>query len=355
MDDKAYFKKMRKLIKNAGRFNFCVSNPPYQKEASSDKQRKRTETYSQFIELGSKISDVSVMVHPLRAFRGTPALPSPATQNIMNSEEFSVEHVEQESSKLFPTVEIKGALAITRFERGSKNKIVWEEIGTPTEAINILNKVRACHKEWEDLSNKIHPAFHYTNETLNKFNLKRSEGIQSNHFETQQQLFTEKPPKSGEYLTVHGNLKQKRVTRYIKKAVINNEEHKIAEGYKLLVPGAMKYGDFGEEIGETIIAGKDTASTRTFVNFGPFRTKKEAENLEKYLKTKFARMLLSTRKLTQNAPARTYGNIPQQNFKPDSDIDWSGSVKSVDEQLFRKYGLNETDIAWIEANVREMK
>ena len=37
-----------------------------------------------------------------------------------------------------------------------------------------------------------------------------------------------------------------------------------------------------------------------------------------------------------------------------SDIDWSKSVSEIDQQLYKKYGLNDKEIAFIEGNVKEM-
>ena len=36
--------------------------------------------------------------------------------------------------------------------------------------------------------------------------------------------------------------------------------------------------------------------------------------------------------------------VPIQDFSNDSDIDWSGSLKSIDEQLYKKYGFTDDDI-----------
>lgn len=47
------------------------------------------------------------------------------------------------------------------------------------------------------------------------------------------------------------------------------------------------------------------------------------------------------------SPARLYP-------PPHSDIDWSKSVHEIDLQLYRKYGLDEKEIAFIESHVKEM-
>lgn len=43
-----------------------------------------------------------------------------------------------------------------------------------------------------------------------------------------------------------------------------------------------------------------------------------------------------------------------QDFTDSSDIAWSKPVPEIDRQLYKKYGLDETEISFIEQNAREM-
>lgn len=74
----------------------------------------------------------------------------------------------------------------------------------------------------------------------------------------------------------------------------------------------------------------------------------------KYIKTKFARALLGTLKITQDNNKETWANVPLQDFTVDSDIDWSQSIEDIDRQLYRKYGLSQEEIEFIESKVRAM-
>ena len=76
--------------------------------------------------------------------------------------------------------------------------------------------------------------------------------------------------------------------------------------------------------------------------------------MEKYIKTKFARTLLSILKVTQNGNKPVWKMIPIQNFTPTSDIDWSKPIPEIDQQLYTKYGLDEKEIQFIEIHVKEM-
>lgn len=43
-----------------------------------------------------------------------------------------------------------------------------------------------------------------------------------------------------------------------------------------------------------------------------------------------------------------------QDFTSSSDIDWSKTTAEIDRQLYKKYGLDETEIRFIETYVKEM-
>ena len=79
-----------------------------------------------------------------------------------------------------------------------------------------------------------------------------------------------------------------------------------------------------------------------------------ANNLSKYLTTKFVRYLHGLAKGSQDATAKTYRFVPVQNFSNKSDVDWSTSVRELDQQLYKKYGLSENEINHIEKRIKEM-
>lgn len=64
--------------------------------------------------------------------------------------------------------------------------------------------------------------------------------------------------------------------------------------------------------------------------------------------------MLGVLKITQHNPASTWKYVPLQDFTSKSDIDWSQSVADVDKQLYAKYGLDESEIDFIESHVKEM-
>ena len=46
--------------------------------------------------------------------------------------------------------------------------------------------------------------------------------------------------------------------------------------------------------------------------------------------------------------------VPLQDFTTNSDIDWSQPIADIDQQLYKKYGLSESEIAFIEEKVQAM-
>lgn len=91
------------------------------------------------------------------------------------------------------------------------------------------------------------------------------------------------------------------------------------------------------------------------MSFGTFDTSQEAENLSKYIKTKFLRFLLGTLKITQNNPRETWSHIPLISFSNPSKVNWNAPINEIDYQLYSLYGLDSDEIDFIEHTCEEMK
>lgn len=50
-----------------------------------------------------------------------------------------------------------------------------------------------------------------------------------------------------------------------------------------------------------------------------------------------------------------YKYVPLQDFTDNSDIDWSVSVAEIDKQLYKKYGLTQDEIDYIESTIKPME
>ena len=96
-------------------------------------------------------------------------------------------------------------------------------------------------------------------------------------------------------------------------------------------------------LSKPIIAEPGSACTESYVVAGLFDTETEATNYAGYLRTRFARFLVSLRKSTQDAPKNVYA------FVPDLPLNrvWT------DTKLYKRYGLTREEIAFIESQVAE--
>lgn len=96
-------------------------------------------------------------------------------------------------------------------------------------------------------------------------------------------------------------------------------------------------------LSKPIIAEPGTACTESYVVAGVFDTEAHATNYAKYLRTRFARFLVSLRKSTQDAPKNVYAFIPDLPLNQE----WT------DAKLYKRYGLTQDEIAFIESQVAE--
>ena len=93
------------------------------------------------------------------------------------------------------------------------------------------------------------------------------------------------------------------------------------------------------------ILGKQHICSESYLLIGHMKTKESSENLVEYIKTKFFRFLLSSVLLTQNIAKDKFQFVPLQDFsKP-----WT------DEELYKKYGLTDEEIQFIESMIRPME
>ena len=156
-----------------------------------------------------------------------------------------------------------------------------------------------------------------------------------------------------------GNKNRKRSHTFIEKSKLIRESEML-ESFKIFVPKAWgnmdeRKGYLGGAFSEILIAKPFDACSEMYIEFGPFNDVSEAKNAKKYFYTKFFRAVFYKDKTSQNTARDTYRSVPLQNFTNNSDIDWSQSIAQIDQQLYKKYGLDEREIKFIEEKVREME
>jgi hypothetical protein len=96
-------------------------------------------------------------------------------------------------------------------------------------------------------------------------------------------------------------------------------------------------------LSKPLVTEPGTACTESYVVAGLFDNEVEAKNYAGYLRTRFARFLVSLRKSTQDAPKNVYGFIP----------DLPLNRQWTDAMLYKRYRLTRAEIAFIESQVAE--
>lgn len=165
------------------------------------------------------------------------------------------------------------------------------------------------------------------------------------------ELFKDAKPDGSEYVKIYGISNVGRLFKWFKKDYIKPIEN--LNQYKVVVPKANGNGTFGEVLSNPLVLGPGEGFTETFISMCS-SNEEEANAILKYVKSKFARAMLSILKVTQNNAKPTWKYVPLQDFTMSSDIDWSQSISSIDLQLYDKYGLTEEERNFIETHVKEM-
>ena len=330
-----------------------IGNPPYQMMVEGNGRAKPI--YHLFIDLSSQLAQRVSLITPARYLFNAGFTPTEWNNKVLNDEHFRVITYKADSTEVFPSVDIKGGVAVM-YRDSTQN---FGKIGifkAYTELDKIAYKVEA--KQEPSLTEIIYAESSYRFDTskpeverLVSERLGGDKKIISNIFDKLPDLFTEeqRPGTIGFY----GRSKGGRCLRYADRVLF--EEHPNLEKHKVIVPESNGSGAIGEVLSTPLIGEPLIGVTQTFLTIGAFDTLGEAEACLKYVKTKFARTMLGILKATQHNPKDTWRLVPLQDFRPASDIDWTQSVADIDRQLYRKYGLEENEIAFIEEKVRAME
>lgn len=343
------------------RFGAVIGNPPYQ-ENSKDTSDKPI--YNYFMDISYNLSDFTCLITPARFLFNAGKTSKEWNSKMLKDKHFKVELYEQNSSKVFDGVDLKGGLVIS-----TRNKKREEEpinVFVPFDELkSILNKVISNGETYIDQmvyspeSYKFTRKLHEDNpDAQNKLSKGHMYDITTNIFSKLPNVFFEEEPiDKNKYFKFLGLLNGKRTYRWIKKEYISNHENLLK--YKIFIPKSNGSGAIGEVlstplIGEPLIGEPLIGHTQSFISVGSLDFKNEAAALLKYVKTKFARTMLGTLKITQDNKKSTWANVPMQDFSGKSDIDWSRSIHEIDLQLYRKYNLSNEEIQFIESKIQSM-
>lgn len=339
-------------------FDYVIGNPPYQEETQNEGDRANP-VYNKFMDAAYSVADCVELIHPARFLFNAGQTPKAWNKKMLNDDHFTVLMYEPDASKVFVNTEIKGGIAITlRHEKNYYGAIgVFTSFPELTGIIGKVSKVESKHLRLDSIIAsqglfRFSNTFFALNPSATEYMGKGTGSkIVSNVMEKLPNIFTVTPSDESD-IHFMGRIRNKRDYRFIKRIFV--EENPYIDAFKLFIPEANNTGKFGETLTEAIIGYPGDGTADTYLAAGIFTSEKEPKNLQRYMKTKFFRALLGVKKVTQHCPPPVWEMIPLQNFTPSSDIDWSKSIHEIDLQLYRKYGLSEDEIEFIETHVKEM-
>lgn len=351
------FKSLKKRGKGM-KFDYVIGNPPYQEDIPEDGNKTyAAPIYNLFLEGAYSICDRVEMIHPARFLFNAGSTPKAWNKKMLSDEHLKVLYYDSNSSNIFPNTEIKGGIAIT-YRDALAN---YGEIGifTPFMELNsiipkILNSPSLSDIVFSSYSYHFTETMHNENPTIkNAMTKGHLYDLKSNIFEKLSRVFwDDKPNDNKEYIRILGRIESKRAYKWIRKDYITDVANLFK--WKIVLPAACGNGRYGEELTESLVTPPSVGLTETFCSIGAFDTEIEANNLASYIKCKFTRSLLGILKATQHITPEKWKFVPLQDFTPASDIDWSKSISEIDRQLYKKYGLSQDEIDFIESHVKEM-
>lgn len=332
-------------------FDYVIGNPPYQDTTDSDSTRMPP-VYNYFMDEAYKVADAVELITPARFLFDAGYTPKEWNRKMLDDEHFKICKYEADCTKVFANTDIKGGVVVSY--RDSRKIFGAIGIFTKYQELNdILTKVKTATHDFLD-SIISSPLSFKVSDLMMEENPNLVGRLRSSAFSNLSDIFYEaKPDDNKEYIRMIGLLSNKRVIRYVRRDYIVDAGGTL-DKYSLLVSKANGAGTFGETLSEPIISDPGLGYLQTFIGIGSFDSQGEAENVNKYIRCKFTRAMLGVLKITQDCPGPKWKYVPLQDFTPDSDIDWSKSIHEIDLQLYRKYGLDEKEIEFIESHVKEM-
>ena len=335
------------------KFDVIVGNPPYHitTERTSD-----APIYHFFMDIAYDLCNKVSFITPARFLFDAGKTPTEWNKKMLSDIHLKVVLYNPKSSDVFPNVDIKGGVAVT-YRDASKD---YGYIGTFTayeELNSIVRKVKSKSENTLDTEIYVQNKFvlselyndypHY--QTLIGSN-GREKRLTTSIFDFDEIFYDAKQNDNDLY--VLGLVKNVRIYKYIQLKYIEPSDNIMK--YKVILPKSNGTGALGETLSTPLIGSPLMGYTQSFIGIGAFNNINEAEACLKYIKSKFARVMLGVLKATQDNNRDVWRLVPLQDFTSRSDIDWSKSVAEIDQQLYAKYGLDESEIAFIESKIKPM-
>lgn len=319
------------------KFDVVIGNPPYQ-ISDSGFGKSAKPIYNRFIEQAKKLNPRHLlMIIPSRWYAGGKGLDE-FRNEMLNDRRIKKIVDYPEAKDCFPGVDIAGGVCYFHWQRDYEGltEVVNNWRGEKQISFRKLNEFETFIR------------FGIASEIIKKIRIKNEPTLDS--VVGSRAAFglstTVKPKEIGD-LTL---ITSKGEGKISSDEVLNNKE--LIPRWKVLTSN-ISYDHAGQPnkngerkvLAKLFLAPPDTVCTETYLVIDTFENKKNAENLEAFLKLKFTRFLIAQMTVSQHITKGRFAFVPKLNWD---------KIYS-DEELYLKYELSSEEINFIEKTIMKME
>ena len=335
------------------KFDVIIGNPPYQlSDGSGASTDAASPIYDRFIIQAMKLNPRYLsMIVPSKWMVGGRGLAA-FREQMVNDKRLRLLYDYEDANTCFPGVHIDGGVSYFLWDKdyvGKTEHFFYSKDGTISKCfhflknqyfdyvirdsriVTILEKIGFSDGRFSDIVSTTKP-YGIRKYLFNQPERCIGSNLSDNPFMNSVKIHGVKGIKGG----------ARRKTGYISRNYVTSNIDTI-NLYKLFF--TTSYSTDAINPPEVIVAGPNEVCTETFLLIGAFKTEEEQLNCLSYINTKLFKVLLYFGKGTMQVNRSVFGLIPIQDF----------SKAWTDEELYKKYNLDEAEITFIESMIKPME